>query len=64
LLFNLRDDPQCTVDIAPREPDIVASFRARLDQKRSTLRGQAGQGETIRMGEETLEKLRALGYVE
>lgn len=64
LLFNLRDDPQCTLDIARQEPDIVASFRARLEQKRSTLKGQAGQSEFIRMGEETLEKLRALGYVE
>ncbi len=64
LLFNVRDDPQCTLDIAPQEPEIVASFRARLEQKRSTLQGQAGQSEVIRMGEETLEKLRALGYVE
>lgn len=63
-LCNPRDDPQCTRDIAPREPDIVVSFRARLEEKRGTLRGQAGQSAMKGMGEETIEELRALGYVE
>ncbi len=62
------DGPREEDDVAAREPDTIAAMRAELDGWRAACRGLAARygprGEGVMPGRETLERLRALGYVQ
>jgi arylsulfatase A-like enzyme len=63
LLYDLQEDPTCSRDIAAESSAVVEMYRTQLAQKRSARLASRAQVGGAVMGEETLEKLKALGYV-
>ncbi len=57
-LYDLQADSDETRDLADAMPEVVARLRAELEKERPEVQ----LGEKANLGEETLEKLRALGY--
>jgi len=64
-LFDTRNDPGETVNLAAQHPERVEMLQARLaDWRREALAAlPGGQGEIPPMDEETRKKLQALGYI-
>ncbi len=63
-LFDMRSDPQETVNLAETHPDIVKALRQKMDTlsaeiKRGAYKAEEGSVDTV-----TRERLKALGYVE
>ena len=66
-LFDLAKDPFATVDVAAREPAVVATLAAALEAHRSAAAARAAgaaPGAPTAIDEETRRQLRALGYVQ
>ncbi len=63
LLYDLRADPACVHDVSDAADDMVQVYRAQLERKRGDLLVSRAQIAPV-MGEETLERLKALGYIE
>ncbi len=61
-LYDLRDDPHETRDLAARAPERVAAFEQALAQLRARSLGPAASAPR-RIDRETEERLEALGYV-
>ena len=61
-LFNLKRDPQETVNLADQELPVLSRLQETLDRWLITTRLQ--HGDEVEPDPEILEKLRALGYVE
>jgi len=61
-LFDLAIDPGEHNDIAGQHPGLVSRFTEQLDAME--LNSAAFETEQITLDEETIEKLRALGYIE
>lgn len=59
-LYDLRADPGETVNLAEKKPKVAAAFRAGLE---TLLRMDSGGEAQVAMDQETIEKLRSLGYV-
>ena len=65
-LYDLRSDPFELVDLAPSRPEEVARFEALLAERIAQLQARAaelGTGATTEIDSQTLEELRALGYL-
>lgn len=60
-LYDLREDPQELRDISKSRPDLIALFRDELHHRRKSGMGLATG--KARLNKETVEVLRALGYV-
>jgi arylsulfatase A-like enzyme len=66
-LYNLAEDPRETHDLAAREPQRLAELRdamAGLIRASQEIRDGMGRGEEVTPDDETLEELRALGYID
>jgi arylsulfatase A-like enzyme len=64
-LYDLESDPGERRDVAGEQPEELARLRKRLEETTAALPGEAaGQGEEVIVSKESVEKLRALGYVE
>ena len=61
-LYDLQKDPGETANLAPGEPQLVASLRAALAKLETTAGGSAATPVPEEEDEETLRKLAALGY--
>ena len=69
-LYNLEEDPEERENLAAEQPDLVAALRqgaeeefvARAGQRLGRTVGETGQA--AQLGEEELERLRALGYIQ
>lgn len=63
LLFDLRTDPEEKANIIDKEPERSASMRAEIE---AWVANHAGSGPEVRdgMDDETLEELKALGYIQ
>jgi arylsulfatase A-like enzyme len=62
-LYNIENDPGETVDLSKSHPEVVAKMRAILDDGLSTTAPSVSEDE-LDLDEITLDRLRALGYVE
>lgn len=59
-LFDLREDPGETHDLAAESPDRAAAY---VDVLRSWLAGREGTEDALRQAEEVEKELKALGYL-
>jgi arylsulfatase A-like enzyme len=64
VLFDRRDDPGETRDVASRVPEDVERLRAMLRRTVEETRSRAGTAEPVRLPAESEAELRALGYIE
>jgi arylsulfatase A-like enzyme len=64
VLFDRRDDPGETRDVASRFPEDVEQLRAALRRTVEDTRSRAGMAEAVRLPAESEAELRALGYIE
>ena len=63
-LYNLRDDPAESIDLAAREPEIVQQLREVMVQWRNALPPVPADIKECPIDDpEIIEKLRALGYI-
>jgi hypothetical protein len=66
-LFDLASDPFATVNVATKEPAVVAALAAALEAHRNAAAARAtgaAPGAPTAIDEETRRQLRALGYVQ
>lgn len=61
-LYDLREDPQETTDVADRHPEVVTELEALLDRWQADVDAPAAPASEV--SEEERERLRALGYVQ
>lgn len=59
-LYDLRTDPGEKVNLAPRQPRRLESYRERMEGILSASKGKADQ---LSLDQETIELLKSLGYV-
>jgi arylsulfatase A-like enzyme len=64
LLFDRKNDPGETQDVASRFPEDVEQLRAALRRTVGETRSRAGMAEAVRLPPESEAELRALGYIE
>jgi len=67
LLYDLQNDPLCTHSVHADHPEKVAHYSALLQARwtaHQELANQVGTGGTVEAGEDQLEALRTLGYVD
>ena len=62
-LYNHREDPGETIDLAESEPRLAAELAVQLAEWMAETRAVAVSPETVEMDEERTRKLRALGYI-
>jgi arylsulfatase A-like enzyme len=63
-LYDLRADPGEHENVAASHPDVVERLSVELDAWRGHWLGDAGRHQSLEQGDEHLEQLRALGYIE
>ena len=67
-LYDLKEDPGETRDVAPSNPDVVASFRSLLDRQDERDRALATHvgpaARPVELDESLQRELRALGYLD
>ena len=59
-LYDLGEDPGATLDLSPRRPELFGRLANELRRYRWELRAQPGSQE---LSDETVEQLKALGYL-
>jgi len=67
LLYDLRNDPFTQHSLHEERPDLVEKYRRLLQRQWAThraLRKTLGEGGQVTVGQEQLEALRALGYID
>jgi len=67
LLYDLRNDPFTQRSLHEERPDLVEKYRRLLQRHWAThqaLRMTLGEGGQVTVGQEQLEALRALGYID
>ena len=62
MLFDLEADPHENVDLADKLADVLAEHRSRIDELSRALASNPSQ--VMPLSEESLERLRMLGYIE
>ena len=62
-LFDLASDPRQTLDLGPTRPDDVQRLRSILLQWLVTAEGAGSATEAMELDPETIEQLKALGYL-
>jgi arylsulfatase A-like enzyme len=65
-LFDLRSDPGEYDNLSKKEPQLTAKFEEKLDEwlrYQEEFKFKGAKGEVPELDEETLEELRALGYI-
>jgi arylsulfatase A-like enzyme len=60
-LYDLQADPECRVDLAPRQPERVAAMRSSIEAWLAS--GLAARPEMVPTTEETRDLMRGLGYI-
>lgn len=63
-LYDLAEDPAEKNDLSGERPERASELRATLEERMETMGGEDGSSEEVEMSDETVDKLRALGYVE
>ena len=63
-VVDLTRDPRETTDIAGRSPELVSELLAMLDAWEQTYGRGTDGGNSIELDEETVARLRSLGYVQ
>jgi arylsulfatase A-like enzyme len=67
LLFDLSEDPDCLSSLHEERPDLVARYRALLEERwaaHQELAGRFTRSEQAPLSSDQLETLRALGYIQ
>jgi arylsulfatase A-like enzyme len=63
-LFDLETDPGEKRDLAASKPELLATLREKIRQAYEELEKRGGEAPTRALGEDEVDRLRALGYVE
>ena len=64
LLYDRSIDPGEDVDVAAREPAVLARMRAQLDEHLAHARVEGALDESVRIDPQIAQRLRAMGYLQ
>lgn len=63
-LFDLQEDPGELRNLSEERPELLARMSERLDETMAQYGAKAGTEERIELDEDSIERLRSLGYLE
>lgn len=64
VLYDLERDPRETTDVSQQHPEVAARLGSELDRWTAELDAVARREPESQRSDDTLERLRALGYIQ